>query len=90
MNATAFDTLAAARELEAAGLARDHAAAIVSIACRADAADRETLATKADIADMAMKTDLTEFEAHLTQRLVMLGTTIGGMPAAAVAVFKFF
>ena len=83
MNATAFDTLAAARELEAAGLARDRAAAI------ADAADRETLATKADIANMATKTDLAKLEAHLTRRLVMLGAAIGGMLAAAVAMLKF-
>ena len=90
MNATAFDTLAAARELEAAGLARDHAAATVGIARRADAADRETLATKADIANMATKTDLAELEARLTWRLVMLGAAIGGMLAAAVAMLKFF
>ena len=81
MNAAAFDTLAAARELEAAGLARDHAAAIVGIARRAAAADRETLATK---------TDLAELEARLTWRLVMLGAAIGGMLAAAVAMLKFF
>ena len=80
MNATAFDTLATARELEAAGVARDHAAAIVSIARRADAADRETPATK---------TDLAELEARLTWRLVMLGAAIGGMLAAAVAMLKF-
>ena len=79
MSATAFDTLAAARELKAAGLARD----------RADAADRETLATKADIANMATKTDLAELEARLTRRLVMLGAAIGGMLAAAVAMLEF-
>ena len=89
MNGTAFDTLAAARELEAAGLARDRAAAIVGVVRRADAADRETLATKADIANMATKADLAGLEARLTRRLVMLGAAIGGMLAAAAAMLEF-
>ena len=93
MNATAFDTLAAARELEAAGVARNHAAAIVGIARRADAADRETLATKADIADMATKTDLAELEARLANRL--LGAVLAivaanaALLAVAIAIRKF-
>ena len=50
MNA-AFDTLAAAHELEGAGIARDHAAAIASVARRAAAAaDHDALAAKADTA----------------------------------------
>ena len=65
MNATAFDTLAAARELEAAGVAR-----------RADTADRETLATKADL-----KAEIASLEARLTRWLVVL--------AAAVAMIEF-
>ena len=77
MNATAFDTLAAARELEAAGVARDHAAAIVGIARRADAADRETLATK---------TDLAELEARLANRLLGAALAIVTANAALLAV----
>ena len=92
MNATAFDTLAA-RELEAAGVSRDHAAAIVGIARRADAADRETLATKADIADMATKTDLAEFEARLANRLLGAALAIvaanAALLAVAIAILKF-
>ena len=84
VNAAAFDTLAAARELEAAGLARDRAAAIVGIVRRADAADRGTLAMKADL-----EAEIASLEARLTWRLVMLGTAIGGMLAAAVAMLKF-
>ena len=84
MNATAFDTLAAARELKAAGVARDRAAATAGIARRADAADRETLATKADL-----EAGIASLEARLTRRLVMLGAAIGGMLAAAVAMLKF-
>ena len=93
MNATAFDTLAAAREFEAAGVARDHAAAIVGIARRADAADRETLATKADIANMATKTDLAELEARLANRLIGAVLAIvaanAALLAVAIAILKF-
>ena len=75
MSATAFDTLAAARELKAA---------TAGIARRADAADRETLATKADL-----EAGIASLEARLTRRLVMPGAAIGGMLAAAVAMLKF-
>lgn len=75
MNA-AFDTLAAARELEGAGIARDHAAAIASVARRvaADttAADHDALAAKAGIAGMAMKTDI----ADMAMKIGEMGTKI--------------
>ena len=93
MNATAFNTLAAARELEAAGVARDHATAIVGIARRADAANRETLATKADIADMATKIDLAELEARLASRwlgaVLAIVAANAALLAVAIAILKF-
>ena len=46
MNAGGFDTLAAVRELEAAGIDPKHAEAIVAVHRRTD----ERLATKADLA----------------------------------------
>ena len=70
MNA-AFDTLAAAHELEGAGIARDHAAAIASVARRA-AADRDALAAKADTACMAMKTDI----ADMAMKIGEMGTKL--------------
>ena len=84
MTATVFDTLAAARELEDAGVEREHAAAIASIARRASAADRETLATKADLAAL---------EARLANRL--LGAVLAivaanaALLAVAIAILKF-
>lgn len=65
--ATAFDTLAAARELEDAGVARNHAAAIASIARRAAAADRGTLSTKADIS--GVETKIAELETRIYRAL---------------------
>ena len=50
MTAAAFDTLTAARDLEAAGIERSHAEAIAATVRTANAADREALATKADLA----------------------------------------
>ena len=66
-DSAAFDTLAAARELEDAGVARDHAAAIASIARRAAAADRDALATKADIA--SVETKIAELETRIYRAL---------------------
>lgn len=66
-NSTAFDTLAAARELEDAGVARDHAAAIASITRRAAAADRDALAMKADIA--SVETKIAELETRIYRAL---------------------
>ena len=51
MTATAFDTLSAARDLEAAGFERRQAEALAGAVRQASAADREALATKADLAD---------------------------------------
>ena len=58
MNAVAFDTLSAARELEAAGIERRQAEAIAGTVRQATIADREALATKADLVSLATKADL--------------------------------
>ena len=65
MSAAAFDTLATARELEAAGAERRQAEAIAEGMRRAVSADRDALATK---------TDLAALEARLTWRLVGIAT----------------
>ena len=50
MSAVAFDTLTAARDLEAASIERRQAEAIAGTVRTAAATDREALATKADLA----------------------------------------
>ena len=57
MTATAFDTLAAARDLKAAGIEPEHAEAIAEGLRRVVAADHDALATRSDIA--AVKSDIT-------------------------------
>ena len=52
MTAAAFDTLIAARDLEAAGIERRQAEAIAGTVRQATAAVREALATKADLAEL--------------------------------------
>ena len=49
MTATGFDALAAARDIEATGLERPQAEAIVGAMRQAAGADRDELATKADL-----------------------------------------
>ena len=62
MTATTFNPLAAARDLEAAGIERRQAEAIAEgmreAADAAASADRAELATKADLAHFATKADL--------------------------------
>ena len=52
MDTAAFDTLAAARELEAAGMDRDLAAVTVQNMRRAGTAHLDEVATKADLAGL--------------------------------------
>ena len=62
MTATTFNPLAAARDLEAAGIERRQAEAIAEgmreAADAAANADRGDLATKADLADLATKAEM--------------------------------
>ena len=68
MTATAFDTLAAARDLETAGMDRAQAEAVAS-AIRAGQGD---LATRADLATVTTKADLAALEARMTWRIAGL------------------
>ena len=80
MNASAFDTLSVARDLEAAGIERRHAEAHAEALRQAVSADRDDIATKADIADL--KADMLK---------VAIGVAIGIVIANATltAVFVF-
>ena len=63
MEAAVFDSLEAARELEAAGVERTHAAATVKTVVAATEAGREGLATKADLAEL--RADFARVEGRL-------------------------
>ena len=67
MLATAFDPLAAARDLKAAGFESEQAEALAAQLRFAAGADHADLATKADIAELraATQTDIAELENRL-------------------------
>ena len=76
MSAAVFDTLSAARKLEAAGVERRQAEAHAEALREAVSADRDEIATKADL-----DAKIAALEARLTWRLV-------GTAAAIVAAVK--
>ena len=69
MTAIAFDTLVAARDLEAAGMERRQAEAVAEVTAQAAVTGHGEMATKADIKDFATKTDLARLEGRLTAAL---------------------
>ena len=75
----AFDTLAAAKALEAAGMGKGHAEAVAAVA--RDAAD-----ARGDNA--ATKTDLAELKAELKADMVTLTWRMVGLAAVIVAAVK--
>ena len=84
MSASAFDTLAAARDLEAAGLEKRHAEAIVA-AIRSGHGD---LATKSDIA--AVKSDVAAVKsdvAAVRSELGVIRWVLGVLAAVSLATF---
>lgn len=91
MNATTFDTLAAARDLEAAGVERHQAEAIAGTVRQAINADREALATQADLAGLESRIDarLEALEGRIYRALWIQGigivAIIGGFIAIAGA-----
>ena len=97
MTATTFNPLAAARELEAAGVERRQAEAIAEgmreAADAAAGADRGDLATKADLAHFATKADLAAAIAALKADMlkvaigVAIGVVIANATLTAVLVF---
>ena len=72
MTASTFDTLAAARDLEAAGIERRQAEAIAEGMRRAAGADHDALATKADLAEL--RADL--YRALWIQAAALIGTQL--------------
>ena len=84
--AATFDTLAAARALEAAGIGKDHAEAIAAITRDAADAGGDNVATKTDLA--AVKTDLAEMKAELKSDMVTLTWRMVGLAAVVVAAVK--
>ena len=87
MTDAAFDTLAAARNLEAAGVTRAHAEAIADTMRQAAGAGHEELATKADIdrLEAATKADIANLRADVYRALWMQA---GAIVAAVVALVK--
>ena len=76
----AFDTLATARKLKAAGINEAHAEAIAEAQAEAARAGRSELASKADLkAEIAdLKADNARLESRLTWRLVgVAGAAVG-------------
>ena len=73
---TAFDTLSAAHDLEAAGFERAKAEAVAHAVASAGAAGRDDLATKADLEQLrtATKVDLAELRTDLYK--VALGIVV--------------
>ena len=83
MNAAVMDTLEASRGLEAAGVERGHAEAMVEMVAAATAASREDLATKADLA--VLKAELkAEFAAAADK--IMLNQILAGAALLAAMV----
>ena len=80
MSATTFDTLTAARELESAGIERRQAEAIAQGMRRAASADREQLATKADLAEL--RADLAGLESRMYRALWIQAAALIGTQLA--------
>ena len=83
MNATTFDTCAAAKHLRDAGFDEDQAEAAVTMVRDAIGSDRDQLATKADIAHCATKEDL----ANAVNRMLLAQFAIAGLLFAAIKLF---
>ena len=81
--ASTFDTLAAARELAAAGIEQAHAEAIAATMRRAAGAEHDHLATKADVAEV--RAELAEFRGEVRTELRMQRWLLGFMAALMLA-----
>ena len=77
MNETTFDALAASETLAQAGFDERQAKAVAGVMRQAVGADRDKIATKADLAAL---------EARLTVRMV----AVGGVIVAVMAALKLF
>lgn len=83
MTAGTFDTLAAARDLESAGMDRPQAEAVAA----AIRAGQGELATKADLAHLATKADLAAAEGRQTRQLLLTLAVHAGL---IITVLKLF
>ena len=81
MNATTFDTYAAAKRIRGAGFDEDQAEAAVTMVRDAIGSDRDQLATKADIAEI--RTAL----ANAVNRMLLAQIAIAGLLFAAIKLF---
>ena len=95
VDTAAFDTLATARKLKAAGITEAHAEAIAECTAESARAARSELASKAGIAalkaDIAalktdVKTDIAGLEARFYRALLALGAALVGITVAVAAV----
>ena len=87
MAASTFNPLEAARTLEAAGVERRQAEAHAEALRQAATADRDELATKADLA--ALKADLAALEARMTANLYRALWFQGGAIIAILTALRF-
>ncbi len=78
----AFDTIAAVRRLEDAGLSREAAEAITAGDLEASGAGHDALATKADLA--TLRADLAALETRMTWRIVGFVIAANAVLVAAV------
>ena len=94
MTTTAFDTLSAVQDLEAAGIERKHAEAIAKVVNHGD----ERAATKADLeaATTALDARMTNLEASMTALEARMTATLyralwiqGGAVIAILAALRF-
>ncbi len=89
MNIAAFDKLAYVDALKAGGVGEEQARAHANAL---DSAMRESVATKADLDNLAVKlraevkSDMSELKADLTMRMVML---LLGQAGLVIAIIKF-
>ena len=96
MNGIAFDTLAAAKALRDAGFEDRQAEAVTGVVRHAVGADRDTLATKADLetglaASRAdLETGLASLRADIYRALWAQGAGLVAVMTALIAAFKLF
>ena len=76
MNAAAFDTLTTARKLEATGVERRRTEAHAEALREAVSADRDALATKADLAELRAATRADLYRALWIQAAALIGTQL--------------
>ena len=76
MSTATFDTLTTVRELEAAGVERRQAEAHAEALRRAVSADRDELATKADLAELRAATRADLYRALWIQAAALIGAQI--------------